>query len=357
MPFSLKPDYERSAERYRAFWDRDVLDRPPVCFRFPVECPAELPEKKYATLEERRLDVEFRAECAAIELGNYEYLGDALPVAWPNMGPEIFSIWCGCRYHFGERTTWTDPCIEVWERDFAATRFNIEHPLFVLLDRFTDLLLDLGRGRFIVGLTDFHPGGDHLAALRDPAELAVDLVENVEWVRRKLEESADEYKKAYDHFYFKLRAAGMPITSWTQLIHEGRYYIPSNDFSCMISPRMFQDVFLPGIIDECRFYERSIYHLDGPGALKHLDALLEISDLDAIQWVPGAGNEGFSRWVDVYRKIQRAGKSLQIVGIEASELSTLFEHLRPGGVYISSVGGVSTREEARAVMSRLEKWR
>ncbi len=28
----------------------------------------------------------------------------------------------------------------------------------------------------------------------------------------------------------------------------------------------------------------SPFHLDGPGALKHLDALLELDELDAVQW-------------------------------------------------------------------------
>jgi hypothetical protein len=41
-------------------------------------------------------------------------------------------------------------------------------------------LFKAGEGHFIVGLTDFHSGGDHLAALRDPANLAIDLIENPE---------------------------------------------------------------------------------------------------------------------------------------------------------------------------------
>lgn len=353
----LKPDFERSEERYIAFWERSVIDRPLACFQFLSENPKPVPEKKYSTHRERWLDVEFRAEQKAIELGNYEYLGDALPVAWPNMGPEIFSVWCGCGYDYGERTTWTEPCVFDWEADYAKASFDPAHPLFKLTDRFTDLLLERAKGRFIVGLTDFHPGGDHIAALRDPAVLAVDMIENVEWVKRKLEDSAVEYRQAYDHFFKKLTAADMPITSWTQLIHRGRYYIPSNDFSCMISPAMFEDVFLPGIVEECRFYERSIYHLDGPGALKHLDALLAIEELDAVQWVPGAGNEGFTRWIDVYRRIQRAGKALQIASITVDEMDALFENLTPEGVFISGFSGVRDREHAAEILTRLERWR
>lgn len=334
-----------------------MIDRALVCITVAKEDQTAVPKKEYDTLADRWKDVDFRAEQLAVGLANNEYLGDALPVAVPNMGPEIFSAWCGCGYNYGEGTTWSDPCVEDWDSDAPAAVLDMGHELFKLTDRFTDRLLELGRGTFIVGLTDFHPGGDHLAALRDPANLAIDMIENIDWVKRKLADSYPEYYRAYDYFYKKLRTADMPITSWTPLIHEGRYYIPSNDFSCMINDDMFRDVFLPGIIEECDFYERSIYHLDGPGALRYLDTLLDIDALDAVQWVPGAGNEGFSKWVDVYKRIQAAGKGMQILNLTADDLPLLFENLRPEGVYISDVSGVSDRESAEAVIKRIADWK
>ncbi|MAG13144.1 MAG: trimethylamine corrinoid protein 2, partial [Spirochaetales bacterium] len=98
------------------------------------------------------------------------------------------------------------------------------------------------------------------------------------------------------------------------------------------------------------------YHLDGPGALRHLDALLDIKELDAVQWVPGAGNEGFSRWIDVYKKIQAAGKSMQITSLQISEIALMFENLRPEGVYISGISGVTDDESADALIRRIAAW-
>ena len=37
MYFECKPDYEISHARYQAFWDRQIVDRPPVCFAFRRE--------------------------------------------------------------------------------------------------------------------------------------------------------------------------------------------------------------------------------------------------------------------------------------------------------------------------------
>ena len=63
------------------------------------------------------------------------------------------------------------------------------------------------------------------------------------------------------------------------------------DFSCMISPRDFQEIFLPPLLETMATVDHRIYHLDGPGAIPHLERLLSIPELQTIQWVPGAGSE------------------------------------------------------------------
>ena len=35
--------------------------------------------------------------------------------------------------------------------------------------------------------------------------------------------------------------------------------------------------------------DHSLYHLDGPDAIKHVPALMELEKLDALQWTCGAG--------------------------------------------------------------------
>ena len=356
MKFELKPDYEESKKRYDAFWEQQIIDRPPVNITLPVEDPEPVPQKQYDSHREKWLDVEFRAQKMAINLKNRIYYADSLPIAMPNMGPEIFSAWCGCDYYFGASTTWSEPCIEDWEEDADEAVFNPEHPLFKKTIKFTEKLLKLGQGKFIVGLTDFHPGGDHLAALRDPEVLAVDLIKNKEYVKEKLEESYEDYFQVYDIFYEMLRGKDMPITSWLPLIHDGRFYIPSNDFSALISNDMFEEVFLPGIIEECKFFDKSIYHLDGPDALRHLDSILAIEELDAVQWVPGAGNYGYERWIEVYQKIQEAGKSLQLIRITLDELSTVFKTLEPEGVWFSNIVEIEDKKTADRVLKRISKW-
>jgi len=356
--FSLKPDYSECKKRYDAFWANDTADRPLVTgIIFPKEEGRVIPEKKYGSWKDKWLDIDHRVSVIAENMKNNIYYDDSMPVAFPNMGPEIFSAWCGCEYNFGETTTWSEPCIKDWEEDFGKARLDMEHPLFKKLEELTIKLLEIGRNDFITGLTDFHPGGDHLAALRDPENLAVDLIENPEWVKKKTAESTKEYFKAYDHFYNIIKSYDMPVSTWTPLIADDRYYVPSNDFSCMISNEMFVEFFLDGIIEECRFYDKSIYHLDGPGALRHLDTLLDIKELNAVQWVPGAGNESLERWMPVYKKIQAAKKSIQIFDVDINNLDLVFENLRPEGVWICRIGKVTNKEEADHVLKRVRNWK
>jgi hypothetical protein len=117
---------------------------------------------------------------------------------------------------------------------------------------------------------------------------------------------------------------------------------------------MFDEFFLPGLIEECRHLEASIYHLDGPAALRHLNSLLEIPELNAIQWVYGAGNGRASDWIPVYQRCQQAGKGIQIF-LEPDEVPVMMEHLRPEGVWMSV--SVSDRREAEEVLRQVSLWR
>ena len=353
--FKYKEDYEDVLKRFDAFWQCEIIDRPLTSITFKKEKQIVLKEKKYNTMEEKWMDFSFRAEESINNFENTVFYADSVPVAFPNLGPEIFSAMCGCEYNFGETTTWSEPCILDWEKDFDKGRFDKNSKYFKALVDFTNILLETGKGKFVVGLTDFHPGGDHIAALRDPQELCIDMIENVEYVKTKLAQSYLDYFECFDYFYNMLKKEDMPISTWCPAIGSKKYYIPSNDFSCMISKKMFDDVFLEGIRDECKFLDQSIYHLDGPGALIHLDSILDIKELNGVQWVCGASNEGYHKWVNVYKKIQNKKKSV-LLYLKPNELDLVFETLKPEGVWLS-VSDIENKEQADYILDRIKRWK
>jgi len=356
--FEYKPDFHKVLDRYEAWWDCQILDRPLVSMTFTRPLDEQIPwppKKDYLDLRDRWLDTGYLVEQTQARMANTCFFADSLPAVFPNLGPEVFSAFYGCPLVFGETTSWSVPILHDWKPESVADlRLDMDSFYFRKLVEMTDALLEVARGRFIVGYTDIHPGGDAIAAFRDPQKLCVDMIERPAEIKALLERITDDFLQVFEFFYGKLSAAGMPCTSWLPATCRGRYHIPSNDFSCMISEKMFEDVFLPDLIRECRHMDRCVYHLDGPAALRFLDRLLAIREIHAIQWVPGAGRDRWTDWIDVYRRIQDAGKAFCLY-MPLEDLELLFEALRPEGAWIA-LSGVQNREVAEAALTRIARW-
>ena len=354
--FALKPDYEASKQRMDAFWEREILDRPLVQFKLykPFDEWVDLPSSNHSTWEERWLDVDYQVAWAVADLTNQLFLGDTMPVVWPNLGPDLFSALYGCPLLFIDSlTSWSKPILKDWEQA-AVIHLDWNHPYLAKINQITDALLEVGRDRFITGITDLHGGGDALSALRGPVNLAKDLFQLPEQVKNMLARLYADYFALYEVFYQRLKSVDQPITTWTPLVCDGRYYLPSNDFSIMVSNQMYREFFLEGTMEECTFLDHSLYHLDGPGALHHLDCLLEITELDAIQFVPTDTKAEFSRWAPVYRKIQDGGKSLQVTCL-VDEVNLVIDSLRPQGVYLV-VRDVPSQVVGEMIIEKVERW-
>lgn len=355
MPIEHIKDWEMRIARQDAFWSREIIDRPCVSayVRAPNPDYPPPPAKTWPTERDRWMDAEYVAESSLHQVMNTLCLGDALPTAWPNLGPDVFPAFFGCELEYGTDTSWSVPIMQDWSQADRVA-FSQENPYWRKIEEMTDALLEIGRGRFYTGITDIHTGGDAVAAFRDPINLNTDLLDCPEQVKDMIARVTGAYKQVHDHYYNKLSSNGQAITTWTPITSSRRWYVPSNDFSCMVSKGMFDEFFLPGIVEECRHLEASIYHLDGPGALRHLDSLLQIPELNAIQWVYGAGNGRASDWIDVYKRCQDAGKGVEI-WLSPDEVDVMIENLRPEGVWMG-LWGVSTVEEFDVVLSRIECW-
>jgi hypothetical protein len=357
MPIEAIDDWSKRIERTDAFWRRELVDRPVVVFSLPrdkhvVEPP---PEKHWPIHRDRWLDFDHRAEKARAGCLNRDYWGDALPMAMPNLGPDTFCGFFGAELEFAESTSWSHPVIDEWSNADRA-RFDTGGYWWKAQEAFIDRMIEAGQGVFYTGVPDLHPGGDCAASLRGPMNFNIDLIEHPDEVKRLLARIDQAYVYTLSHYFDRMRQGEQAVTSWPGIVSSVRWAVVQNDFSCMISPEMFEAFFLPGIADECRHADATLYHLDGPGALRHLDALLAIPELTAIQWVYGAGNGPASKWIDVYKRCQAADKAIQIVGADVTDLDAFIEELRPEGVWLA-LGGVENADQADWAMRRIEGWR
>jgi hypothetical protein len=350
-----KPDFAQTVERIEAWWVGEMLDRPPVTLSVMPQRPYAGPISQHATVRERWLDVEFVVESAIARMARTDYVGDSFPVFWPNVGPEISATVFGSELTFTESTSWSHPVVhaaEGWQQ-LLATPPDFDNLYWRTIEEMTAVAIERCEGRYMVGITDLHGNYDILAALRDPMHLCMDLIDCPDLVMQAGHHVADAYVTMFNRLYQKVSTAGFGSTTWLPMIHDGPAYVPSCDFWIMVSPAMAEEMMIPDILTEMAPLQRSIFHLDGPKALLHLDLLLDLPQLNAVQWVYGAGAGPAARWVEVYQRIQAAGKSLQLIAHDAADALAVTEQLDLEGVWITIEQPFESVEEAESFLDRI----
>jgi len=336
-------------ERLDVFWHGAVIDRPLIA----ITCPAPPPHPHPPTAPDELLaawtDPEYMLRSAEHEMESTVYLGEALPILVPNLGPDCFAAFLGAELTFlDSHTTWAKPFVE----DLASwkPRLDPHNPWWQAMQRLLEAACEAAEGRFLVGMPDLHTGGDALAACRHPDRLALDLYDHPTELKRLMRELLPVAISVCDDYFSKAQRVQEGSTTWLRAYSRGRYTVLQNDFSGLCGPRMFEEFFLEDIRQMARYLDNSIYHLDGPSALANLPLLLELEELDAIQWVPGAGSKPMAQWTDVLKRIQQAGKGLTI-DCAPNEVLPILRELRPEGVLIFTQ--CASEEEGRALLRQV----
>jgi len=354
MELERKPDFEEACKRFEAWWHGEILGRPPVTINVCPERSPNAKPRRYASERERWLDVEGAIERHEAATAAGVYLAETFPRYEPSVGPEVAATVFGCDLEFSPDSSWSKPIVASC-REILDLAPNLDNPYWNNLRAKTDLSLARGRGKWLTSMYDMHTNADLVAALRDPAGMALDMATDLEGVRLACDYTARFYPMMYEDIYKRIEATGQPCTSWTPFLHRGKANTVQADFIIMISPPMFREAVLPSLLVEFKYLERSVYHLDGPGALRHLDALLAIPELGAIQWVYGAGNGPSARWIDVYRRVQAAGKGIQLLSDDLADAKAAAEPLEPEGVWFCP-GGICSRGEAEGFIRWVARW-
>lgn len=335
-----KENLDRALDNHLKWWNHDGLvlwvtapkrDRPWEEVAHPGEAQS---------AEQQWYDPVWRTQRSVRRL-SWQYCGaDALPLLPTYTGAGDLAVLLGSPVRVSDETIWFDPCIADPD-SHAPLRNDWNSAMARKIVALVDAAVAEARGRYYVCPPDLVENLDILASLRGAEALMMDLIERPAWVERKLEEINQAFFEAFDLFHGKIKDARGGNAFVFNIWGPGKTCKVQCDASAMISPDQYRRFVLKPLREQCRWLGYSLYHLDGETALQHLDILLhEIPEIQAIEWTPmlcsrGEGG-GHPKWYDLYRRILKAGKSVQAVNVEHDEVIPLLDAVGGKGMFITA---------------------
>ena len=350
--------WEAGKRHFRDWWEHRGMV-------LHVSCPLDEPREGLAVPEAPDLETawigpEHRAAMAEALAAAATFLADCVPKGPIHVGAGDLAAMLGCEWEFGESTVWFHPCL-----DDAAVRsdqpivFDEANSAYQAIRHMLEAALRRADGRYLIGIPDLVEHFDILAAMRGTQTLLMDLFDDPAWVHRRLTELNDAYFAVYDRLYELLRDdEGAVAFCAFNLWGPGRTAKVQCDACSMLGPDAFREFVQPYLDDQCRRLDYAMYHLDGKECLQHVNALLEIEPLRAIQWTPGATaggrRGGHPDWHPLYRRILDAGKSVQI-HCGPDDVIPLLDKFGPAGLYFMT--GTNDRDAAERLIEKAEAYR
>jgi len=325
-PLSLKPDLEDAVRRWDAYFAGAIIDRPLVCVTAPQP---NMPTAPWSGYRDRVFgDIDDIVDRAFTNAQATYYGGEAIPAIWLSFGPDEISAFCGAELAWSEGsgdTNWSVPFVERWE-DALPLRIDGSDPLWQRMLRLYEAAAERLAGHALLCMPDLHTNMDLLAAVRGPERLCTDLIDQPEMIDRAMADTIVVFRQVWD----AARQAGrMDVCGYGPAPYsmEGGAVLQC-DFSCMMSPAMFDRWVLPALEEEASIVRHVVYHWDGPDARVHTDSLVASAPIQTLSYVPGDGRGTHIDYVSMYKSLQARGKAVQVGG-SIDEVRLLHQELAP----------------------------
>ncbi len=332
-----KTNWEETKEKFTNYWNQRNTGRPlmriivrrPEIEQYSDGLPHEgtnadvfcqglyyrLPEElKWKDMEDKYMDPERIAARYRDFCEKHYFLGEAFPNLETHFGAGSVAAYLGSDILFHEDTVWYEPCVEDWE-DVPELKFQPENEWFRKHVALVRALREIVGEDVCLNMPDLMENMDILSSLRGAQDLMIDTIEDPEGVKERVDQVTKAWFEYFDRFYELVKDAdGGNSFSCFQIWGPGRTAKLCSDASAMISPEAFREFVLDSLKEQCAKLDYVLYHLDGTGAIPHVDALMEVEGIRALQWTPGDdGPDGtWPEWDAIYDKVIRAGKSLWI---------------------------------------------
>lgn len=340
----FKTDWAEAKERFTAWWAHKSTGRPMLnlwAYRDEPLMPlAEVPD--FADDSERYLDARKNIAMMVNEFSVLEPMAEAMPTASLNLGAGSMALYLGCEPTFRRESVWFEPFLAGYD-DAGTVSFNSGNKWFRRhLEIYRQAKELLTGTDIILDIPDIVENLDVVSAMRGPQQTCYDLYDYPEEVKKAIWKINDIYTGCYDAFngICKSDDGSSSFTAFG-IWGYGRTAKVQCDHSAMISPAQYRDFVLEPLRAQCRWLDNSLYHLDGPDCICHVKALMEIDELNALQWTTGDGNplSGEDCWDGLYRQVKDAGKGqwLALTGYEpdvaVEKADRLVRKFGAGGFY------------------------
>ena len=327
-PLAFCEDFPEIARRMEAWWHQELLDRP----IFMAQANRR-PERSITRRLELMDDADAWLAAKLEDMQQLHRVGDMLPQVRVDFGPVLLGSLLGGTREVRSDTSWTHAFIDDDWSNAPDWTIPDDHPDWLLLQRLTRRVAEDAAGRYLVCTPDLGASADVLLNLRGSAQLCMDVVMRPETIQSAIDAIYASWHRAFASLYGNAVARGAGLTHWLGLWSNRPYVVPACDFNALIGPAHFQQLFLPEIARQAETVGLAIFHLDGPDAARHIDALLDVPQIQAIQFTPGAGSPSALQWLDMLRRIQDCGRSL-LIFTPVEEVLELAQSLEPEGLAI-----------------------
>ena len=354
-----KQDWDKTKERLNAFWNMEIIDRCCIAVTAPKDnrkhSRITVP-KNPDDLLQYHTDPEIVYKRSIHDFENTYFGGDAIPNVSINLGAVSAAGFLGSKPRVNNEIIWFEQCIFDLGKDKIDFSYkNSEY--WKLTKNLTEYCSQMGKDKFLVGMSDVGSASDVLAKLRGSQNLLMEFLLDPKYVKETIKKIADVLIDVNESLYQITKKCndGGTLIPWLNTWAPGRHAQMECDLSAMFSAKMFEEFIVPHIKQELSWHEYSLYHLDGPECLQHLDHLLDIEGLRVIEWHSGfdSGKPNTVHYIDMLKKIQMSGRGLHLL-VEPWEVEIILGQLSSKGLYIET--WTKSEAEARDLVKKTEKW-
>jgi hypothetical protein len=361
-PLETCPQLDEAVIRWNHFWKQELYKRPVVIMGFlkedvSLEAVSPISERRYYDAVNGNWDnmvsVFYRY------LHQMEFPGDGIPMWSPDCGPDQWAAFFGKgKFRFSEYsnfTNWIDTEINDWAESLPL-RIKPGNEALINIIKYAEFLAQKGEGQFLVGQIDAHSNADALSALRGTERFLMDLYDCPYMIEKAMNDVRSSYVPVHEKIMKAGKMGGERGYGHYGFWSDQPFQVIQSDVICMLGEEHFKKFVYPALLEEFSYWPTAFMHLDGPGALRHLDTILSIPGYWILQWQPGSGQKPNWQWTEVFQKAQAAGKAVHVFGegLTLDVIKKLSRELDPVRTVYCPYP-VNSKTEAMSILDWLEK--